>query len=162
MINFYNQFEGFYQYGHELYKFATYLDEGYYIQNSIDSIILKDCGHQLPCEAVYMYGIVFMLSDRYIPGSVKYQFIIAVFSYCEESVKLTNIDVVCKVCKDTNHIYTCNNNINNPPLSIRPSSLLNFPFPKSSSITSLVISSWIIYIYSPFPFLNLIISPLDY
>ena len=106
LVQFYNLFESLYQYQKDLNQFSNDLDQGYYIQYTLDSVLLDKHGQQLIGEAISFYGLLLLLLDRFIPGPVRERLIIAFFRYCGKDGTLANIDEVCKLCGSTGYMYS--------------------------------------------------------
>jgi WASH complex subunit strumpellin len=80
---YYTLFTSIYNYQHELHRFITELTKGYYIQyNTIESVLLEDDGRELLCEGVWLYGVILIMVERYLPGPVRERLIIAYFRFC--------------------------------------------------------------------------------
>ena len=100
---YYTLFESIYVYQADLLKFVSDLQEGYYIQYSLDNVLLDVDGKQLMCEGVYLYGIMLIMLEKHIPGPIREKMIIAFYRYCGGQGNLTYIDEVCKLCKSTSY-----------------------------------------------------------
>jgi len=129
LVRFYYLFESFYQYQSDLNKFSIDLNQGYYIQYTMDSVLLDEHGRQLLCEAVSFYGLILLLMDRFIPGPVRERIIIAFFRYCGQDGTLTNIDEVCKLCRSTGWIFAPTRKQRKPP-KYEEKLFARFPLPK--------------------------------
>lgn len=145
LIKFYNLFEKFYQYYLDLQKLSKDLDQGYYIQYSIDSVLLDNNGRQLLCEAVYLYGLILLLMDRFIPGPVRERIIVAFFRYCGKEGNLINIDQVCKLCRATTY------NNNNVSTELSPSSPDKSPSKATTTTLNKPIHHYEDKLFSRFP-----------
>ena len=60
---FYNFFESIYKYRTDLVKYFTDVQTGFYLQHSIELILLDKDGRQLMCEAVYLMAAMLLLLD---------------------------------------------------------------------------------------------------
>lgn len=79
------------------------LDEGVFIQHTLENILLNGDGKQLLSEAVYLFGVMLILLDELIEGSVRERMLISYLRYkghAEEPL----LDEVCKLCKSTGYI----------------------------------------------------------
>ena len=68
---FYLAFESIHKYASDLCRFLEDLDEGIYIQQNVDSILLNADGKQLLVEALYLYGLMLLIVDIKFEGSVR-------------------------------------------------------------------------------------------
>jgi WASH complex subunit strumpellin len=108
---YYQLFTSIYNYQLELNLFATNLSKGYYIQYTIESVLLDMEGRMLLCEAVWLYGVILMMLERLLPGPIRERLIIAHFRFCNDdeniagssgcSGDISRIDPICKLCKGT-------------------------------------------------------------
>jgi hypothetical protein len=69
IIEFYNLFYSIYNYQSELHTFITDLMTGYYIQYTVESVLLDMNGKILLCEAIWLLGIMLILIERLLPVS---------------------------------------------------------------------------------------------
>ena len=76
---YYTLLESIYKFQLDLNKFVSDLQEGYYIQYSIDSVLLDVDGKQLLTEGVYLYGTMLLMMERHIPGKIREKMIIAFY-----------------------------------------------------------------------------------
>jgi WASH complex subunit strumpellin len=100
LARFYNFFESIYKYRTDLVKYFNDVQTGFYLQHSIELILLDKDGRQLVCEAVYLMAAMLLLLDLRIPGPTREKLIVAYYRYQGES-RLTNFDEVCRLSKST-------------------------------------------------------------
>ncbi len=62
-------FHSIYQYQADLNTFADDLNKGFFIQYTVESLLLDNEGRALICEAVWLYGASLMLMERLLPVS---------------------------------------------------------------------------------------------
>ena len=67
ITHFYQLFERIYNYQKDLEQISNNLKDGYYIQYTIESVLQHPVGKQLICEALYLYGIMLIITELYIP-----------------------------------------------------------------------------------------------
>lgn len=67
--NFYELFFSIYNYQKELNRFVEDLTKGFYIQYTVESVLLDLDGRALLCEAVWLYGVMLILMERMLPVS---------------------------------------------------------------------------------------------
>ena len=102
IIRFYNLFESVWKYQSDVGKFIEDVNNGYYIQHSVDEILQDIDGKQLFCEALYLYGVMLLFLEDRIPGSVREKILIAAYRSHGETV-LNNFEDVCKLCRNTGY-----------------------------------------------------------
>lgn len=100
---FYNLFESIWKYQLDFGKYIDDVNNGFYIQHSVDNILQDTDGRQLLCEALYLYGTMLLLMEDYIPGAVREKMLVALYRQTGQAV-LVNIDDVCKLCRNTGYI----------------------------------------------------------
>ncbi|GMH56588.1 hypothetical protein TrST_g9055 [Triparma strigata] len=102
---FYTLFSSIVKYHEDLTKFLQDLDEGYFIQYTLDNLLQDTTGKQLLCESLYLYGSMLLLMERHLHGRVREKIIVAHYRYTPSaSGALDDIDKVCKLCRSTNYI----------------------------------------------------------
>ncbi|XP_072947146.1 WASH complex subunit 5 [Epargyreus clarus] len=102
ITRFYLLFENIYQYIIDLNSFVEQLNDGAFIQQTIDSVMKDIEGKQLLCESAYLYGSMLLLCDLYIPGAVRERLLVAFYRY-STSQSQSNVDDVCKLLRDTGY-----------------------------------------------------------
>ncbi|CAH2039565.1 unnamed protein product, partial [Iphiclides podalirius] len=102
ITRFYLLFENIYQYIVDLNTFVDQLNDGAFIQQTIDSVMKDVEGKQLLCESAYLYGSMLLLCDLYIPGQVRERLLVAFYRY-STSQSQSNVDDVCKLLRDTGY-----------------------------------------------------------
>ena len=130
---YYTLYESIYKFQADLNKFVEDLSEGYYIQYSIDNVLLDVDGKQLLIEGVYLYGTMLLMLERHIPGPIRERMIIAFYRYCGGEGNLTYIDEVCKLCKSTGYnpnVVPTKGNPNLKPKKYEDKLFSRFPLPK--------------------------------
>eukprot|EP01100_Stratorugosa_tubuloviscum_P013540 TRINITY_DN682_c0_g1_i1.p1 TRINITY_DN682_c0_g1~~TRINITY_DN682_c0_g1_i1.p1 ORF type:complete len:1155 (-),score=441.79 TRINITY_DN682_c0_g1_i1:57-3521(-) len=100
---FYLLFESIYKYIIDLIKFLEELDQGVFIQLTLESVIMDQDGKQLLCESLYLYGVMLILLDERIEGSVRERILISYLRYKGQS-ELPLIDEVCRLCGSTGYL----------------------------------------------------------
>ena len=74
---FYRLFESIYRYFADYLLYLEELHEGVFVQHTIENVLEDREGGQLLCEALYLYGVMLLLLDQRIEGSVREKLIIA-------------------------------------------------------------------------------------
>lgn len=104
LTRFFLAFESAHKYISDLNKFIEDLEEGYYIQQSIESVLGDEDGKQLLCEAVYVYGVILLTIDQKIEGQIRERLLVSFFRY---SVQLNNseskIEDICSLLRSTGY-----------------------------------------------------------
>eukprot|EP00984_Skeletonema_dohrnii_P031593 scaffold24260_cov78-Skeletonema_dohrnii-CCMP3373.AAC.1 len=83
---YYTLFTSIYNYQSELNRFSSDLTKGYFIQYTVESVLLDQEGRALLCEAVWLYGVILIVLERLLPGSIRERFIIAHFRLSNEGI----------------------------------------------------------------------------
>src|SRR3989338_4822805 len=73
---FYLLFESEYKYLLDFQRYLEDVEEGVYIQLSIETILLDNDGKQLLAEALYVLGCILLLQDFFIPGITRERILI--------------------------------------------------------------------------------------
>ena len=60
LTRFYKLFENVHRYANDFIHYLNDLEEGRFIQNSLESVFLDSDGKQLLCEALYLYGVMLL------------------------------------------------------------------------------------------------------
>lgn len=131
----YSAFESIHRYVTELNTYLQDLNEGLYIQRTLENVFTDEDGKQLMCEALYLYGIMLLVVDSVFLGLVRERIIVAHHRHAgQKATSDTNIDDVCKLLRSTGY--------SNVPGTRRPA---NYPeeyfkrVPLPNSYLSLVI-----------------------
>lgn len=66
---YYDLFYSIYKYQKELNQFVDELSKGYYIQYTIESVLLDKDGRQLLCEGVWLFGVILIHMESLLPVS---------------------------------------------------------------------------------------------
>jgi WASH complex subunit strumpellin len=64
---YYELFYSIYEYQAEVNQFAADLTKGYFIQYTVESVLLDAEGRALLCEAVWLYGVMLIMMERFFP-----------------------------------------------------------------------------------------------
>lgn len=103
LMRFYRLFESIVTYLHDYNEFLENLQNGIFIQYTVDIVLQDTDGKQLMCEALYLYGAMLLLLERHIPGPVREKMVIAVMRHRGES-NLENHEAVCKLIRSTGYL----------------------------------------------------------
>jgi len=102
---FYNVFESIVNYYKDLNYYLEQLDDGVFIQLSLENLLDNEDGKQLMSEALYLWCVMLTLLDELIPGSTREKLVMSYLRY-KGHAELPSIDDVCTLCKSTGYIST--------------------------------------------------------
>lgn len=104
LSRFYLALESVHQYVGDLNRFLNDLEDGFYIQQTLESVFQCDEGKQLMCEALYLYGVMLLVVDYHIDGTVRERMLVSYYRYSAQgSSHGSNIDDVCKLLRSTTY-----------------------------------------------------------
>ncbi|XP_039285304.1 WASH complex subunit 5-like [Nilaparvata lugens] len=98
---FYNAFESIQKYASDLNGYIEDLEEGVYIQQTLESVILCEEGKQLLCESVHLYGVMLIVVDLHISGDIRERLLVSYYRYSAQRASSSHIDDVCKLLRST-------------------------------------------------------------
>uniref|UniRef100_A0A915HGY6 WASH complex subunit strumpellin n=1 Tax=Romanomermis culicivorax TaxID=13658 RepID=A0A915HGY6_ROMCU len=115
VTRFYSLFESIYRYAGDLNRYVDDLEEGIYIQQSLETVLSNADGKQLlfsfihnkgyislQAEALYLYGVMLLLLDSKIDGVVRERMIVTFYRFSgKRSASESNIDDVCRLLRTT-------------------------------------------------------------
>lgn len=102
LTRFYLAFESVHQYIIDLKTFIQEVNDGIYIQQSLESILQDDEGKQLICESLYLYGVMLLVLDLHIPGVIRERLLVSYHRYsAQKSHVESHLDDVCKLLRST-------------------------------------------------------------
>ncbi|KAM9308792.1 WASH complex subunit 5 [Gastrophryne carolinensis] len=117
LTRFYLAFESVHKYIVDLNRYLEDLNEGIYIQQTLETVLLNEDGKQLLCEALYLYGVMLLVIDQKIEGEVRERMLVSYYRYsAARSSADSNMDDICKLLRSTGY--------SSQPGSKRP---LNYP-----------------------------------
>ncbi|KAG5669731.1 hypothetical protein PVAND_000026 [Polypedilum vanderplanki] len=102
LLRFYLAFESVFEYGNNLNNFINDLNEGAFIQTTLYSIFQDEEGRQLICESLYLYAVMLLVLDIFIPGDVREKLLVSYYRYHSQNSD-SSIDDVCKFCRSTGY-----------------------------------------------------------
>ncbi|XP_020632450.1 WASH complex subunit 5-like [Orbicella faveolata] len=102
LTRFYKAFESVHKYITDLNRYLEDLDEGVFIQQTLESVLLNEDGKQLMCESLYLYGVMLLVIDMKFEGDVRERMLVSYHRYCAARADVdSNIDDVCKLLRST-------------------------------------------------------------
>lgn len=99
---FYLVFESIHRYSVDLERFFSELDDGVFIQQTFDSILMDHDGRQLVCEAIYLMGVIMLTLDTNIEGVVRERILVSYYRYSTQRSD-SNFDDVCNLVRSTGY-----------------------------------------------------------
>ncbi|CAH1773129.1 unnamed protein product [Owenia fusiformis] len=102
LTRFYLAFESVHKYVVDLNRFLEDLDEGVYIQQTLESVLLNEDGKQVMSEVLYLYGVMLLIIDLRMEGPVRERMMVSYHRYSSQSsTSSSNVDDVCKLLRST-------------------------------------------------------------
>lgn len=115
LTRFYLAFDSIHQYVTSINQFVKEVNCGFYIQQTILTILNDAEGRQLLCESLNLYGVILLIVDLHIPGEIRERLIVAYTRYsAQKSHGDSNIDEVCKLLRSTGFKNFCKRPSNYP------------------------------------------------
>ncbi|XP_043922537.1 WASH complex subunit 5 [Protopterus annectens] len=104
LTRFYLAFESVHKYIVDLNRYLDDLNEGVYIQQTLETVLLNEDGKQLLCESLYLYGVMLLVIDQKIEGEVRERMLVSYYRYsAARSSGDTNLDDICKLLRSTGY-----------------------------------------------------------
>lgn len=97
---FYQLFESIFKYSADLLIFLEELHEGVFVQHTIESTLEDREGSQLMCEAFYQFGVMLLMMDKRIDGTIREKLIMTHLRLSGAGT-LPNLDDVVRLCRST-------------------------------------------------------------
>ncbi|XP_059147627.1 WASH complex subunit 5-like isoform X2 [Physella acuta] len=103
LTRFYQAFSSVHKYVTDLNRFLEDLEEGVYIQQTMESVLLNEDGKQLMCEALFLYGVMLLVIDTRIDGVIRERILVSYYRYSAQKAAAgdSNIDDVCKLLRSS-------------------------------------------------------------
>ncbi|XP_069587983.1 WASH complex subunit 5 [Ranitomeya imitator] len=104
LSRFYLAFESVHKYIVDVNRYLEDLNEGIYIQQTLETVLLNEDGKQLLCEALYLYGVMLLVIDQKIEGEVRERMLVSYYRYsAARSSADSNMDDICKLLRSTGY-----------------------------------------------------------
>uniref|UniRef100_A0A8D2ADX9 WASH complex subunit 5 n=1 Tax=Sus scrofa TaxID=9823 RepID=A0A8D2ADX9_PIG len=85
-------------------RYLDDLNEGVYIQQTLETVLLNEDGKQLLCEALYLYGVMLLVIDQKIEGEIRERMLVSYYRYsAARSSADSNMDDICKLLRSTGY-----------------------------------------------------------
>eukprot|EP00051_Salpingoeca_urceolata_P033878 m.22586 g.22586 ORF g.22586 m.22586 type:complete len:1163 (-) comp6876_c0_seq1:95-3583(-) len=104
LTRFYGAFESVYKYIVDLNRYLEDLDEGVFIQQTLDGVLQNGDGKQLLAEALFLYGVMLIVIDHRIEGVVRERMLVSFHRYSMSEAAQTHLDDVCKLLRGTGFV----------------------------------------------------------
>ncbi|KCV67711.1 hypothetical protein H696_05819 [Fonticula alba] len=101
---FYLLFESIYKYSDDLVNVITDLQDGVFVHQSLETMMIDFKGRQLLVEALYLYGCMLLLIDQLIEGPIRERLLIAYHRYQSDQVAVSNMVSVCQLLQSTGYL----------------------------------------------------------
>lgn len=101
LTRFYQSFESIHLYVLELRSILHELDDGVFIQQTLESVLQHTEGRQLLIESVYLYGVMLLVVDQYVPHVTRERLLVSYYRYRTDTQGESTIDEVCKLLRST-------------------------------------------------------------
>lgn len=104
VTRFYLAFQSVHKYIVDLNRYLDDLNEGVYIQQTLETVLLNEDGKQLLCEALYLYGVMLLVINQKIEGEVRERMLVSYYRYsAARSSADSNMDDICKLLRSTGY-----------------------------------------------------------
>lgn len=116
LTRFYLAFESIHQYIMDVKNFIQELNDGMYIQQSLESVLQNSEGKQMSTESLYLCGVMLLVLDLHIPGIIRERLIVAYYRYSSQKSNInTKIDDVVQLVCSTGYSNNDNKRATNYP-----------------------------------------------
>ena len=105
VCRFFALFESVYTYAKDFAKCVQDLQDGVYIQQTVESVLADDDGKQLMCEVLYLFGVHLTLMDARIDGAVRERMVVAYYRN-SGGATIEAIDEICLLVQSTGYSPT--------------------------------------------------------
>ena len=104
---YYLIFLSIYQYVSDWELYISQVIKGMYVQHTLETILTSKEVRHLLCESIYLYGIMLLIVDRLILGSVREKLIVSYYRYKGQST-IQNLENLVNLFKSTDYVYSSN------------------------------------------------------
>lgn len=111
-------------------RYLSELIEGFYIQHTLEAVLLDTSGRQLLCEGLYLMGVMLLLMDMKVSGPVRERMIVAQYRHKGEG----NVSIVelSKLTRDSGYRHSFSSSQSSSskrPANYPEEYLARFPIP---------------------------------
>ena len=114
---FFSLFDSIYQYITDWKTFIDQINQGKFVQHTVDTILANKELRPLFCESVFSAGVMLLLVDRLIPGSIREKLIVSYYRYKGQST-IQHFQDIYKLFENTG--YYPPTSFSDPKDEIRP------------------------------------------
>ena len=100
---FFSLFYSIFQYITDWKSFLEQVNQGRFVQHTLDNIITNKELRPIFCESLFSIGVMLLLVDKLIPGPIREKIIVSYYRYKGQTT-ITNFDSIFKIFKDTSYI----------------------------------------------------------
>ena len=93
LARFYRLFESIATFTSDYNKYLDELEAGYYIQHTLEGVLMDTDGRQLLAEGLYLYGVMLILLDLKVPGPVRERLLVAHYRHKGEGAGISIVDL---------------------------------------------------------------------
>lgn len=104
LTRFYLCFESIERYGADLVQHVADIEEGRFIQQTLDFLLQHADTRQLLVEAVYLLGVQLLYLDHHLPGPVRERLLVSYSRYSGESSHNSHLDTVCQLLRSSGYL----------------------------------------------------------
>lgn len=99
---FYQLFTSINHYYNDFIKYLDNVRAGFFLEYTMESILLHRDGKQLLCELVYNFGVMLLLLDRLIPAYSRERILVSYYRYKGQS-SIENVKDIFLLCKNSGY-----------------------------------------------------------
>lgn len=100
---FFLLFCSIYQYANDWNVFVDNIKRGIYIQHTIETILMSREIRHFLCESIFLYGVMLLFVDKYIPGTIREKILISYYRYNGQST-INNFNVITNMFRNTDYL----------------------------------------------------------
>ncbi|KAG6548557.1 hypothetical protein Mapa_010045 [Marchantia paleacea] len=93
-------FDGIVKYYSDVMRYLEDLQEGVYIESTVESVLVDEEGRQLLVEAVTLHGVLILLLEHRLSGTLREQLVIGYYR-SRGSTDIPNFDAICTLCRSS-------------------------------------------------------------
>jgi WASH complex subunit strumpellin len=99
---FFMLFYSIFQYISDWESYVEQVKQGVFIQHTIETILMSKEIRHLLCESIFSYGVMLILVDRLIPGTIREKIIISYYRYKGQST-IQNFNLLVHMFRSTGY-----------------------------------------------------------
>jgi WASH complex subunit strumpellin len=94
---FYQLFQSIYRYYEDFKKYLDNIRDGFFLEYTLESVLLIREGKQLMCECLYNFGVMLLLLDRLIPAYSRERILVSYYRYKGQG-SIENVKDIFRLC----------------------------------------------------------------